>query len=589
MKLRTYQEKAISDLYNFLETKEGNPCVVLPTGSGKTPVIAQICKDAVGWGERVIVLAHVKELLEQSVHKLGIIAPELAVGVYSAGLNSRDTDEPVLVAGIQSIWDKADQIGPRGLIIVDEAHLISPNEASRYACFIELMKTLNEGVRVIGLTATPYRLDSGALCGPDSTLNEICHETFIGDLIEQGFLSKLSLRAVNPEAVADLSEVGKRGGEFIESELAQAVNQPDVVRAACREIMTKSTGRKSVLVFATGIAHAEHIVDVLNSYEDAGVVAILTGNTPSPERALMLQQFKDGGIRFMVNVMVLTTGFDAPNVDCVCILRPTLSPGLYYQMIGRGFRIDDKKKDCLVLDFGENIYRHGPIDCIEAPHKRGQEGDAAPKKSESTIRAKECPECHELVEIGALGCSCGFVFPLKVDTHQRKNDEDSILLGRGPGGAFLEEKSKVSDTYCSVHTKKDAPDGHPKTMRVEYYTSMTFSISEWVCFEHSGFAFSKAQAWWAARSKLPCPHSSAEAVRLANAGALAESLAIITKKKAGVRWPDLIGVELGPIPVLPDDYKAEDDAPSPFFDLPFGANSKVSSCTLFDDDLDLPF
>lgn len=577
MKLRAYQEKAISDLYNFLETKEGNPCIVLPTGSGKTPVIAQICKDALGWGERVIVLAHVKELLEQNVDKLGIIAPELSVGVYSAGLNSRDTDEPVLVAGIQSIWDKADQIGPRGLIIVDEAHLISPNEASRYACFIELMKTLNEGVRVIGLTATPYRLDSGALCGPDSTLNEICHETFIGDLIEQGFLSKLSLKAVAPEAVADLSEVGKRGGEFIESELAFAVNQPNVVRAACSEIIVKAKGRKSILVFATGIAHAEHIVEVLNSYEEAGVVAILTGNTPSPERALMLQQFKDGGIRFMVNVMVLTTGFDAPNVDCVCILRPTLSPGLYYQMIGRGFRIDDKKEDCLVLDFGSNIYRHGPIDCIEAPYKRGQGGDAAPAKgNESTIRAKECPDCHELVDVGAKGCSCGFVFPEKLDTHSRKNDEDSVLLGRGPGGAFFEERSKVEDTYYSVHTKKDSPEGHPKTMRVEYYTSMTFSISEWVCFEHSGFAFSKAQAWWAARSKFPCPRSSAEAVRLANSGALAESLAIITKKKAGVRWPDLISVDLGPIPVAA--FVEEEDE--------FGT---ISSSLLSQDSFGLPF
>lgn len=589
MQLRHYQEKAIADLYHHLENFSTNPCLVLPTGSGKTPVIAQICKDAVGWGERVIVLAHVKELLEQSVHKLGIIAPELSVGVYSAGLKSRDTDEPVLVAGIQSIWDKADQIGPRSLIIIDECHLISPNEDSRYQCFISLMGVLNPGIRVVGLTATPYRLDSGPLCGPGNILNVVCHETYIGELIDQGFLSKLSCKVVASDAVADTTGVAKRGGEFVESELAHAVNQPTVVRAACLEILKKAEGRKSILVFCTGIDHALAVVDTLNSHGDrAGVVALCTGNTPSPERALMLKQFKNGEIRIMVNVMVLTTGFDAPNVDCVCILRPTMSPGLYYQMIGRGFRITEGKSGCLVLDFGENIYRHGPIDCIVPIAKGGGSASAEEPRAQipEGIRAKACPECGELVPIAAKDCDCGAVFPEKGPTHKAKHDENGQLLGRGNQPPRTDP---VKDIYFSVHTKKGANDTHPKTMRVQYYTAMNSSVSEWVCFEHSGFAFEKAKNWWALRSHLPCPRSAKEAVRIANLEQLAPTVSVATQIKDGSRWPDLVSVSLGPIPALfdatPDEYRADDDAP---LSLPFGAESEAS-CLWPENALNLPF
>ena len=194
--LRPYQESAKAAVYDHLRTRDDNPCVVLPTAAGKTPVIASICKDAVSqWSGRVLILAHVKELLQQATGKLRAICPEVQFGVYSAGLRRRDTSEPVIVAGIQSVYRRACQLDAFNLVIVDEAHLIPTDGDGMYRRFLTEAKVVNPKVRIIGFTATPFRMDDGLICTPEHFLNHVCYEIGVRELIRDGFLSPLVTKA----------------------------------------------------------------------------------------------------------------------------------------------------------------------------------------------------------------------------------------------------------------------------------------------------------------------------------------------------------------------------------------------------------
>ena len=367
MQLRPYQQAAIDAVYHFLRTKDTNPCVVLPTAAGKTPCLAMICKDAVTrWNGRVLILAHVKELLQQAADKLQLVCPDVKVGIYSAGLKSRETDASIIVAGIQSVYKKACELDRFDLIIVDECHLLPEDGEGMYQTFLKDAKIVNPRVRLIGLTATPYRLKSGTLVGPDNLLNEICYEIGIKELIEQGFLCPLKSKSGRRKV--DCSSLHVRGGEFVASEVDELMNTTDNVDAACREIIAQTRDRHSVLIFGVSVDHATRIKETIERLTN-GECGLVTGDTPSAERERILRRFKGesfatdlfdgktGTLKYLANVNVLTTGFDAPNIDCVVLLRPTASPGLYYQMTGRGFRLHESKTDCLVLDYGGNILR----------------------------------------------------------------------------------------------------------------------------------------------------------------------------------------------------------------------------------------
>ena len=187
--LRSYQEAAKAAIYDHLRMRDDNPCAVLPTASGKTPLLASICKDTVTkWRGRILVLAHVKELLEQAADKLRAICPEVEFGVYSAGLKRRDTENAVIVAGIQSVYKRACELDAFNLIVVDEAHLIPREGAGMYRTFLGDTKVVNPQARVIGLTATPFRLKSGMICGPANILNHVCYEVGVKELIRDGYL-----------------------------------------------------------------------------------------------------------------------------------------------------------------------------------------------------------------------------------------------------------------------------------------------------------------------------------------------------------------------------------------------------------------
>ena len=527
---------------------------VVHHNTGKSLVLAQIAKDSVEkWNGRVLILAHVKELLEQNADKIRKLCPELKIGIYSAGLRSRDTTEQVIVAGIQSVYNKACELDAFDLVIVDEAHLISSEGDGMYRTFLADMKVINPHVRVIGLTATPFRLKGGLICKPENILNEICYEAGLKEMIQQGYLSPLISRAGRTEA--NLANLHIRGGEFISDEVAAAMDNDALVTSACREIVELTRDRKSVLIFTASVDHCKHVAEKIQAFSGKEC-AIVTGDTSPAERAEIIARFKGECIpadlfgtpkpplKFLANVNVLTTGFDAPNTDCVVMLRPTNSPGLLIQCAGRGTRLSPEtgKTNCLFLDYGGNILRHGPLDMIKVKEPGSGKGGDAP--------AKKCPQCLALIHAGYTACpECGYVFPPKESNDKMTQTASSagVISGQVDYTDY-----EVLDVYYCVHEKRGADPDAPKTMRVDYQVGFNEFKSEWVCPEHTGYARGKFEKWWHERAALGCPmpRSAREAVSLANEGLLAAPESITVKTIAGERFERVTGFRLKERPVM---------------------------------------
>lgn len=523
---RWYQSEANAAVWAYMAAKSGNPVVVLPTGAGKSLLIALLIQQALEFGGRVVVLAHRKELLQQNADEIRGLIPGVDVGIYSAGLKSKQIHNAVVVAGIQSVYRKAEDLGRRHLVIVDEAHLISDLEESMYGQFLAAMKA-NEGLRIVGLTATPFRTGAGPICGPERIFQRVVFEAKTAQLIAEGFLCPITNKVADAEVNTD--KVSLRGGEFVESEMQAAFDVDEKVQAACAEILEKTQDRHSILVFASGIHHAEQIAKLLTGS------AVVTGETLPIERAETLRRFVAGELRFLVNVDVLTTGFNARCVDAIAILRATMSPGLFCQIVGRGLRLHESKANCLLLDFGGNIARHGSIDDenFGRSEGKGRAGVAA-----ENGRGKRCPSCELDVSPSTVVCpECNFIFPRERELkHDITADESSQLTGATPP-----EEWEVRDVVVRVHTKKDDSEA-PQTVRVDYVCTKngihgnlaTITIPEWICPGHQGFARSKFLAWWDARSLCDPPDNAADAVALINMGVCRRPVRITTKKDG--RW-----------------------------------------------------
>lgn len=546
--LRPYQQESVTAVYEHLRSRDDNPCVVLPTGTGKSLVIGKIVQDAVNWSGRVLVLAHVKELLEQNAGKIQKLCPEVSVGIFSAGLKSRDTAEQVIVAGIQSVYDKACELGSFDLIIIDEAHLIPPDGDGMYRKFLTDMKVVNPNFRLIGLTATPFRLKGGLICQPDNLLNHVCYEAGLKEMIIQGYLSPLISKAGRVEAKLD--DLHIRGGEFIADEVAEAMDREELVNAACSEIVSLTRDRKSVLIFCASVAHCQHVAERISYYSNEEC-AIVTGNTSAHERAEIIARFRGEEVaadffsakpplKFLANVNVLTTGFDAPNTDCVVLLRPTNSAGLLIQMVGRGTRLspDTGKTNCLVLDYGGNIMRHGPIDMIQIKEKT--EGKGAPP-------AKTCPKCLTIIHAAYQRCpECDFEFP-----PPQKGKHDAYASSAGIlSGQTETDEYEVSKVYYAVHQKRGAAEDAPCTLRVDYQVGFNEYRSEWVCPEHTGYAREKFIKWWRDRAapEIPIPKTAHDAALIGQLGLLAEPSQITVKTTTGDSFKRITDHILSPVP-----------------------------------------
>ena len=552
--LRPYQSDAVEALYQHLREKDTNPCVVIPTAGGKSLCIAQVAKDAVTkWNGRVMILAHVKELVEQNAAKLKSICPELPVGVYSAGLDSRDTQQSVVVAGVQSVFNKIDYFRPFDLVMIDEVHMVPPDGEGRYRTFLEAAKRVNPRVRLIGWTATPYRTQGGLICKPENLLNEVCYEIGVKELINRGYISNITAKAGRVKANTDGLHI--RAGEFIPEDVEKLMGEERLVMSACQEIVELTRDRKACLIFCTSIAHCKKVAAQIAKLSGEEC-AIVTGDTPDLERAETIRRLRGesistdlfgtmaGPLKYCCNVSVLTTGTDIPRLDTIALLRPTNSPGLLVQMVGRGFRLSPEtgKTECLVLDYGRNIERHGPIDMIKV-REHGQGGGGP--------LAKECPECRTIVNLSVMLCpTCGHQWPRKEP--ERQSHEATAAKAAILSGEVTVEKFSVMHTDYQVWEKRGAPPGSPKTVRVTYDVDYLTHYSEWLCPEHTGYARRKFEKWWRehAQPGCPMPRTAEEVCEHEFAGMLREVKGITVRFVSGQKYPEITGCELGDFPTV---------------------------------------
>jgi DNA repair protein RadD len=509
--LRQYQRDAIDALHVYWQNGGGNALIVLPTGSGKSLVIAALCQEMLRDYPtlRIGMITHVRELIAQNFKELMALWPQAPAGIYSAGIGRRDRTHQILFMGIQSVYKKASVIGAFDLLLIDEAHLVSHTEQTTYRKLLNDLKAVTPDMRVVGLTATAFRLDTGRLdTGEGKLFDDVVYDANVKDLIEQKYLC--SLISKKTVLQLDVSDVGKRAGEFITRDLEIAVDQDWITRQAAQEmkLFCGDGKRRAWLAFCVTVKHAEHVVEALR---EVGISTYAVfGSTPKAERDRLIARFRAGEFTCLVSVMVLGIGFNVPAVDMICLLRPTASGGLFVQQVGRGLRNSPGKENCLVLDFAGNTLRHGPIDMVQGKTKgEGREQDVD--------KAKSCPQCKSLIPFGTRTCpDCGFVFPPPERT-MPKSRADAHTDIVSVQVALWHAVDRV--TYRR-HIKYGVLDA-PHTFRVDYQCGYT-TYSEWHAFDHDGFARQKATQWWVRRSMsdVPAPKTVTEAIERAHSGEL---------------------------------------------------------------------
>jgi DNA repair protein RadD len=505
--LREYQQQTLDKLYeHWTRQPECKPLCVLPTGAGKSVVIAELARLLFDtWPEdhpRTVVIVPSKELAEQNAEKLRSLLPtHLTVGFYSASLGRKNATADVIVATIGSIFRDAHLIGNIRCVMIDEAHLVNSDgeEAGRYRKFLTDLNKYCE-YRVVGWTATPFRGNGIWLTEGDAPLfGGVAHTVRIGELIEAGFLSPLVRPMDVLKTRIDVSGISTSNGDYNVGELSERVS--GYLSGAADDAVELAHDRKKWIAFCATVENAHSFRDHLLA---RGITtAVVTGDTPKAQREALISKFRSGELRCLVTVLALATGFDVPDVDCILWLRPTKSPVLYVQGAGRGMRIAPGKTDCLWLDFSDTTERLGPVDAIKGRSKRPPTGAGAPVAT--------CPECGEQVMPASLMfCpSCGAQMREEKQDAAKDASNHAILSKQLQPNIAVYDITEV--TY-SLHQKHGKPD----SMQVSYWSGIKRVAREWVCLDHGGFAAEKARIWCAKRENiLGEPRTTAEALETA--------------------------------------------------------------------------
>lgn len=541
---RPYQTEATASIWNYFRSSEGNPLVAMPTGTGKSVVIARFLQGVyrIYPAQRIMLLTHVKELIQQNYEKLMMIWPFAPAGIYSAGLGEKNSNCPITFAGIQSVWKKWMIFGHIDLVLIDEAHLLSPNDQTMYRSFLAGLKSVNPWLKVVGFTATPWRLGHGHLCDPSinksgdeipSLFTDVCFDITGPDafnrLIAEGYLVPLIPKRTKLELSIDGLHI--RGGEFVEGEMQEMFDKAEITEAALREAIqiAHEQNRTHWLIFASGIEHANHIGQMLEMLGvSCGVV-----HSKREGRDQTIKDFKAKRLTAIVNNNVLTTGFDDTAIDLIICLRATASSVLWVQMLGRGTRpdfipgynLDDMggrlasiqasaKQNCLVLDYARNTSRLGPINDPIVPRRKGAGGGDAP--------VKICERCevynHASVRF-CVNCGAEFIFEVKFKADAGTDD---LIKGEMP----VVQMAIIDHITVDEHRKL----GKPPSVKVTYYYGYK-AISQFICPEHEGYAGRLATKIWNERAGTEVPTTTEDAINRIRELRMPTHLRIWTNKK----------------------------------------------------------
>ena len=405
LQLREYQRKAVLDIQNHLRSDKRPAIVSMATAGGKSIVIAKLAEWCAKHPDyRVLIVTHRKELLKQNRSKI----LHNSVGMVSAGLGKKEWGRQITIGGIQSVYKKIELLGQLKLIIIDEVHRVC-NDKKGNTMYWRLLNAYPEA-RIVGLTATPFRLEDGAL-----NWGKLIHHTSYTDLLKQNFVSPIQNKVTYEP---DLSHVRKTGGEYVISELDKLYENEQVFRNAIEKIVAYGADRNSWIGFVPSIKLGTSVKIALESY--GIIVGMISHKTHKKEREHLLESFLEGKIKCIVNVNVLTEGFDNPKIDMIFCIRPTLSLGLWHQMMGRGVRLHESKKECLLLDFAGNLQSHGGLADDSWIHADGEV-----KKKMDVDPNRVCPKCEEFTpKIEPLCSCCKYEFEKAPD--RKANHKDSV-------------------------------------------------------------------------------------------------------------------------------------------------------------------
>lgn len=497
LSLRWYQDEAVQSVFDYFAKRGGkvntdgspvraNPVIALPTGTGKSIVIAALIERIIKIfpHQRFLMLVHVKELIEQNYDELRSIWPNAPVGIYSSGLRRKDTANQIVFGGIASVANNIEAFGWRDIVIVDEAHLISPNDGTLYQSVISRLTAINPWLRVIGLSATPFRMGMGHITD-GGLFTDICYDmTNVAGfrrLLKDEHLAPLYPKRTRTEL--DVSDVSISNGDFVQSQLQDAVDKNEITYAALQEMCSYGEDRQSWLVFTTGIEHSEHCADMLNSF---GVPALaIHSRLKGKQRDERFAAFKAGRVRAICGNGMFTTGFNHPPVDLIGVLRPTTSTGLHVQLLGRGTRpfagstVFHPKNDCVVLDFAGNTRRLGPIDDPVLPKKKG--------KGQGDPPCCICEACGTYNHARATICIC---CGAEIE-HKPK------IVPTAGTEALLTSDLPIYEWFPVLYmlAKRHDKIGSPPILQVTFITGLRRFI-EWVSIERTGYAGVTAREWW---------------------------------------------------------------------------------------------
>ena len=537
---RAYQTEAVSSLFHYFgehPDPTNNPVVAMPTGTGKSVVIARFCEITLKrWpNQRIMIATHVKELVKQNSDKLRALWPVAPMGIYSAGLKQKNTLAPITFAGVQSVVKAIEQFGWIDILLIDECHLLSEKDTGSYKVLIKALRKVNPNLRVIGLSATPYRLGLGMITD-GGIFTDICYDitglnAFVR-LLDEGYLCPL----IPQETTEKLPTEGIRirAGEFRAEDLHAKVVRRDLTKRALEEAWDRAGHRHHWLIFGVDIEHVEMIHEILG---EMGISSAMVHSKIGDERDKNVQKFLNGEVKALVNADILTTGFDFPALDCIILLRPTNSVVLHVQIMGRGTRpfyapgfdlntIEGRleaiaasyKQNCLVLDFAGNAKRLGPINDPRIPKKRGEGGGDVPIKT--------CNECGVMHHISARVCdNCGAEFPIQEKITQFASTVQLIV-----------RDDPIIETY-RVDRVTYAPHitGKGTSLKVSYYCGLN-RYTEYVCIGYEGPIQNRARAWWLKRSPYEFPPGVKEAMMALDSLRVPKEIRVHVNKK----YPEIV-------------------------------------------------
>lgn len=449
-KLRKYQQRCVDlTLAAIEQSEEAAPIVAAATGSGKSVIVSALADELLQRNSaagRVLVATHRAELVAQNHEKL---PTHLKGSIFSASIGKKDLTGQVIFANIQSIQRQWHKLPKLQALMIDEAQVA----AKGYAEFLANLKRVSPEIRTIGLTATPY---NGAgvwlhMLPTNRIFSGISAEVGIGELLAQGYLCPLTPYRADTRLRTDAVKVDARTGDFAQGQLQAAVDVPELVQNCANEIMQIFAGRKSVLVFCSGVEHSHHVAAALGPGAE-----VVLGDTPQAERNRIIAKFRAGRLKYLVACEVLLVGFDAPICDGIACLRPSLSPLVWVQLLGRGMRPHDGKADCLVADFCGNAEHFGPVDEIEGRPPQNKNGEAP---------TRICDGCFNIILASLRRCPhCGFEF--EFEERQRNLDPQTGLL---ISGVIKNEDGTRTYPVERVEYRKELTRAGDSTLVADYF------------------------------------------------------------------------------------------------------------------------